>query len=39
MATGKGNRIEKLPVIDHTYVSWRMNRMQFRDESLAILHR
>ncbi len=35
MATGKGNRIEKLPVIDHTYVSWRMNRMQFRDESLA----
>ena len=35
MATRQGNRIEKSSVIDRTHVSWRMNRMQFRDESLG----
>jgi transmembrane sensor len=34
MLTGLANRIEKSHVIDRTYLSWRINRMQFRDESL-----
>ena len=34
MLTGTVNRMEKSPVIDRTYLSWRMNRMQFRDEKL-----
>jgi transmembrane sensor len=34
MLTGTANRMEKYPVIDRTYLSWRMNRMQFRDEKL-----
>jgi ferric-dicitrate binding protein FerR (iron transport regulator) len=31
---GAGNIIEKSPVVDRTYLSWRMNRMQFRDEKI-----
>lgn len=34
MVTGLENGIKKFPVIDRTYLSWRMNKMQFRDESL-----
>ena len=34
MLTGTANRMEKYPVIDRTYLSWRLNRMQFRDEKL-----
>ena len=34
MLTGFGNGMEKSPVIDRTYLSWRMNRMQFRDETV-----
>ncbi len=34
MLTGKAGIMEKSPVIDRTYLSWRMNRMQFRDEKL-----
>lgn len=34
MITGANNHMEKSPVIDRTYLSWRMNRMQFRDEKL-----
>jgi ferric-dicitrate binding protein FerR (iron transport regulator) len=35
MARGLGNRIETLPVVDRTYLSWRINKMQFRDERLG----
>jgi ferric-dicitrate binding protein FerR (iron transport regulator) len=35
MLTGAGNQMEKSPVVDRTYLSWRMNRMQFRDEKLG----
>ncbi len=35
MLTGKAGKMEKSPVIDRTYLSWRMNRMQFRDEKLS----
>ncbi len=34
MLTGNINRMKKSQVIDRTYLSWRMNRMQFRDEKL-----
>jgi transmembrane sensor len=34
MLTGLADRIEKSHVIDRTYLSWRINRMQFRDERL-----
>jgi ferric-dicitrate binding protein FerR (iron transport regulator) len=34
MLTGANNHMEKSPVVDRTYLSWRMNRMQFRDEKL-----
>ena len=34
MLTGMKGRMEKSTVIDRTYVSWKMNRMQFRDERL-----
>ena len=34
MLTGSSISMEKLPVVDRTYVSWKMNRMQFRDEKL-----
>lgn len=34
MLRGTGNDMQKLPVIDRTYLSWRRNRMQFRDETL-----
>jgi transmembrane sensor len=34
MLTGSAENMEKLPVVDRTYLSWRMNRMQFRDERL-----
>lgn len=34
MLTGRAGIMEKSPVIDRTYLSWRMNRMQFRDEKL-----
>ena len=29
------NNMEKSPVIDRTYLSWRTNRMQFKDEKIA----
>lgn len=35
MITGSNSSLEKLPVVDRTYLSWRMNRMQFRDERLG----
>jgi ferric-dicitrate binding protein FerR (iron transport regulator) len=34
MITGVNTHMEKSPVVDRTYLSWRMNRMQFRDEKL-----
>ena len=34
MVTGTVGRMEKSPVVDRTYLSWRTNRMQFRDERL-----
>ncbi len=34
MLVGTGSSMEKFPVIDRTYLSWRMNRMQFKDEKL-----
>lgn len=34
MLTTLDDRIEKSPVVDRTYLSWKMNRMQFRDEKL-----
>ncbi len=35
MIYGSDSSLEKLPVVDRTYLSWRMNRMQFRDERLG----
>lgn len=32
--TGAGGKMEKSPVVDRTYLSWRTNRMQFKDEKL-----
>lgn len=34
MITGTGLKMEKALVVDRTYLSWRSNRMQFRDEKL-----
>ena len=33
--TGADGKMEKSPVIDRTYLSWRTNRMQFKDEKLG----
>lgn len=35
MLTGLSNIMEKSPVVDRTYLSWRLDRMQFRDERLG----
>lgn len=35
MLTGSGNSMRKSAVTDLTYLSWRLNRMQFRDEKLG----
>lgn len=34
MVTAMNDHIEKSPVVDRTYLSWKMNKMQFRDEKL-----